>query len=449
MNTFLESLTRRRMLRGMMAGSAVSVGLPLLDIFLNGNGNAMADGSAMPIRFGTWGWGLGMSEKIFTPKKYGSNWELPEEIASLAKVQKHINLYTNFNGFRDAAPNLCHTTGWMIIRSGFAPMNGNDKPGETIDVTVAKKIATTSRFANLTMSATGDPRDTQSYESATLINTSEGSALGLYTTVFGPDFQDPNAKEFKPNPKIMVRQSVISSVMDNTKKLQTMVGAEDKQRIDQYFSGLRDLEKQFDRQLTKPDPREACVAPKALRGDIATGVDFELVNKRHQTMTDILVMALACDQTRVFNMLYSKSFASTTKPDYEKPHHTASHEEPIDEKLGYQPMVSWFLRRAFENWGYFVEAFAKVKEGDGTLLDNMAILGSTDQSFAKIHSIDGLPMFSAGRAGGKLKTGLHINGEGTTGCRLGYTLMQAVGLDIPHWGNQSNQTSKVIGEMVV
>jgi hypothetical protein len=58
-------------------------------------------------------------------------------------------------------------------------------------------------------------------------------------------------------------------------------------------------------------------------------------------------------------------------------------------------------------------------------------------------------MFSAGRAGGKLKTGLHINGEGTTGCRLGYTLMQAVGLDIPHWGNQSNQTSKVIGEMVV
>ena len=53
MNTFLESLTRRRMLRGMMAGSAVSVGLPLLDIFLNGNGNAMADGSAMPIRFGT------------------------------------------------------------------------------------------------------------------------------------------------------------------------------------------------------------------------------------------------------------------------------------------------------------------------------------------------------------------------------------------------------------
>ncbi|MHB1205969.1 MAG: DUF1552 domain-containing protein [Rhodospirillaceae bacterium] len=445
----MEMLGRRRILRGMMNGAAVTVGLPLLNVFLNGNGTALADGSPMPVRFGTWSWGLGMSKSIFVPKTFGAHWELPEEIESLKNVQKHINLYTNFNGFRDAAPNLCHTTGWMILRTGAAPLNGNDRPGETIDVTVAKKIGTASRFANLTLSATGDPRDTQSYESANSINTAEGSPLALYTTIFGPDFQDPNAKEFKPNPKIMVRQSVISSVLDDTKTLATKVGAEDKARIDQYFTGLRELEKQFDRQLTKPEPRVACVAPKALRDDVKTGVDVELVKQRHELMTNLLVMAVACDQTRVFNMLYSKSFASTTKVGYEKPHHTASHEEPIDEKLGYQPMVSWFLRRAFENWAYFVDAFAKVKEGDGTLLDNMFVYASTDQSFAKIHSIDGLPMFSAGRAGGKIKTGLHVDGQGTTGCRLGYTAMKAVGLDLPHWGNQSNQTSKEIGEIVV
>lgn len=449
MKSFLNSLGRRRVLRGMLGGSAVTVGLPLLNVFMNGNGDALADGSPLPVRFGTWGWGLGMSEKIFVPKQTGANWELPEEIESLQKVQKHINLFTNFNGFRDAAPNLCHTTGWIILRSGAAPLTNNDRPNETIDVTVAKRLGTVTRFPSLTLTATGDPRDTQSYESASSINTSEGSVLGLYTTIFGPDFQDPNAAEFKPNPRIMVRQSVISSVMDNTKKLASVVGAEDRQRIDQYFSGLRDLEKQFERQLTKPEPREACVAPKAVQNDLATGVDVDLVKRRHQMMTDLLVMAVACDQTRVFNMLYSRSFASTTKPGYEKPHHTASHEEPMDLELGYQPMVSWFLRRAFENWAYFVDAFAQVKEGDGTLLDNMAIYASTDQSFAKIHSIDNLPMFSAGRAGGKLKTGLHIDGGGTTGCRLGYTLMQACGVDVPHWGDKSNQTNKAIGEMVV
>ena len=449
MINLLEKLGRRRVLRGMLNGSAVTLGLPLLNVFLNGNGTAMADGSAMPVRFGTWGWGLGMSKSIFVPKTFGANWELPEEIESLKNVQKHINLYTNFNGFRDAAPNLCHTTGWMILRTGAAPLNGNDRPGETIDVTVAKKIGTATRFANLTLSATGDPRDTQSYESANSVNTAEGSPLALYTTIFGPDFQDPNAKEFKPNPKIMVRKSVMSSVLDDTKSLSAKVGAEDKARLDQYFTGLRELERQFDMQLTKPEPRAACVAPKALRDDVRTGVDVEQVKQRHELMTNLLVMAVACDQTRVFNMLYSKSFASTTKVGYEKPHHTASHEEPIDEKLGYQPMVSWFLRRAFENWAYFVDAFAKVKEGDGHLIDNVIIYGSTDQSFAKIHSIDGLPMFSAGRAGGKMKTGLHVDGQGTTGCRLGYTMMKTLGLEIPHWGNQSNQTSKEIGEILV
>ena len=51
-----------------------------------------------------------------------------------------------------------------------------------------------------------------------------------------------------------------------------------------------------------------------------------------------MVMALTCDQTRVFNMAYSAAFAATIKPGYEKPHHTTTHEEPIDKATGYQPI---------------------------------------------------------------------------------------------------------------
>jgi hypothetical protein len=432
----------------MFNGAAVSVALPLLNCFLNDNGTALANGASLPQRFGTWSWGLGMSKSIFVPKKTGPDFDLPEEIAMFAPIRDKMNLYTNYNAFRDAAPNLCHTTGWVILRSGSAPLNQNAKPGETIDVTVAKKIGTTTRFPMLTVTATGDPRDTQSYESATSVNNAEGSPLALYASLFGADYQDPNAKDFTPSPKILVRKSVLSNVSEDAKKLMNQVGAEDKARIDQYFTNLRELERQLDRQLQKPEPREACVRAK-LPPELATGVDFELVSQRHRLFTDVLVMAVACDQTRVFNATYSKSFSSTTKPGYEKPHHTASHEEPMDPKLGYQPMVSWFLRRGFEEWVYFVEAFSKVKEGDGTLLDNMLIYASTDQSFAKIHSIDGLPMFSAGRAGGRIKTGLHIDGGGTPGTRLGYTMMKTLGVDIPSWGTQSNNTSKEISEILV
>ena len=172
------------------------------------------------------------------------------------------------------------------------------------------------------------------------------------------------------------------------------------------------------------------------------------MKQRHEIMTNLLVMALACDQTRVFNMSYNGRGSNTTKLGYEKPHHTCTHEEPRDEKLGYQPNASWFVRRAMESWAHYVKAFAGIKEGDGTVLDNMLLFANSDQSFAKVHGMDGIPMFTAGRAGGKLKGGIHVAGANSPGARVGYTIQKVLGIDIDSWGTQSNTTSKEIGEVL-
>ncbi|MGI9205149.1 MAG: DUF1552 domain-containing protein [Woeseiaceae bacterium] len=444
----MSKLSRRRVLRGMLNGSAVTIALPLLDCFLNENGTALASGAPIPQRFGTWSWGLGMSEAIFVPKKTGLNFDLPPEIASLAPVQEHINLFTNFHVFKDAAPNLCHHSGWVILRSGIAPFTAENRPGETIDVTIARKIGNATRFRSLSATATGDVRDSFSYENGNSVNAPEWSPLRFYQRLFGTDFQDPNAEEFTPDPKVMVRKSSLSTVLDETRALNKELGAEDRARLDQYFTGLRDLERRFDLQLKKPDPREACIVTDRPQ-DLRSGLDANLVAKRHRIMTDLMLMAIACDQTRVFNMFYASAFSATTKPGYDKPHHTATHEEAVDEALKCQPNVSWYTRRAMEEWAYYVEALANFKEGDGSLLDNSLIYATTDQSFAKIHGIEGIPMFSAGRAGGKIKTGLHIDGGGSPGCRLGYTALRLMGVDVPTWGDKSNNTSSEIGEILV
>ena len=83
----MNSFNRRRVLRGMLGGSAVSVALPFLDCFLNNNGTALADGTPLPVRFSTWTWGLGMNKNIFVPKKVGKGFDLPEEIEMLAPVR--------------------------------------------------------------------------------------------------------------------------------------------------------------------------------------------------------------------------------------------------------------------------------------------------------------------------------------------------------------------------
>ena len=445
----MSKISRRRVLRGMLNGSAVTVALPILNCMLNDSGTAFASGAPLPVRFGTWAWGLGINADIFVPRKIGTNYDLPEEAAALRPVRDYINIITNTTAYRDNYQNLCHYTGWVIARTGAAPKDQNDIPGETIDVTIANQIGRSTRFKSLSATATGDVRNTYSYENSNTPNAPEWSPLQFYTRLFGPDFPDPNAPTFKPDPRIMVRRSVLSGVLDQTRRLMREVGTEDRARLDQYFTGLRHLEQQFDQRLRKPEPIAACRKPAAPESDPPMGMDAESVEVRHRMMTDLLVMALACDQTRVFNMAYSAASASTIKPGYEKPHHTTTHEEPVDPKLGYQPTASWFTRRAMEAWAYFVEAFTKVKEGNGTLLDNVFIYATTDHGYARLHTLDGIPVFTAGRAGGRVKSGLHIDAKGTALTRVGYTALRVMGVDTPSWGVNSNNTSKEIGEILV
>jgi hypothetical protein len=182
----LARISRRRVLKGMLDGAVVTVGLPLLDGLLSDSGKAFASGAPLPPRFVTWFWGLGGNSSVFVPKTTGAGYELPEELQPLERVKQHINVYTNFNAFRDSAPNLCHYTGWIVCRSGSAPIAGEDKPGETIDVTIARTIGRTSRFPTVMVTANGDMRTSFSYENSNSINAAEPSPLNLYTRLFGP-----------------------------------------------------------------------------------------------------------------------------------------------------------------------------------------------------------------------------------------------------------------------
>jgi hypothetical protein len=441
----MNDINRRRVLRGMLGGGAITVGLPLLNCFLNGNGTAFADGKPLPLRFGTWHWGLGFASKVFVPKKYGANYDLPEEIAFLKPVQQHVNILTNFQAFRDGYENFCHLTGWVVTRSGAAPRTKDSKPNTTFDVTIANEIGRTTRYKTLTGTASGG-YGTVSYENPTTPNPAEGSPIQFYTRLFGPDFQDPNASAFTPNPQLMTRKSVLSVVMNDVKRLNTKVGTEDRARLDQYFSGLRDLERQFEQRLTKPEPLAACKPMKKITEEPDAGSEVKLIAERHRLIGELLAMAVACDQTRVFNMGYGGQ--GTVRQGYEKTHHAATHEERMDEVRGYQENVSWFTRREMEAWAQYVGQFAAIKEGDGTLLDNCLIVADSDHSLARIHSLENMAMFTAGKLGGKVKTGLHIDGGATSTTRLGYTSMKLMGVDVPSFGSKSNETSKEIGEIL-
>jgi hypothetical protein len=73
----------------------------------------------------------------------------------------------------------------------------------------------------------------------------------------------------------------------------------------------------------------------------------------------------------------------------------------------------------------------------------------TDHGYAKLHSVENLPILTAGSANGRMKTGIHCHAQGDTVSRVGLTVQQAMGVPVSSWGTESNQTAKPFGEVLV
>ena len=110
--------------------------------------------------------------------------------------------------------------------------------------------------------------------------------------------------------------------------------------------------------------------------------------------------------------------------------------------------ATFFVMKTMEAWTSFVKTLDAVPEGDGTLLDNCLVLAHSETSEANTHSVVGLPFMTAGTAGGKVKTGLHVNGIGESCSRVGLTMQQAMGLNVGQWGTDQNQTDRTISEIL-
>ena len=109
------------------------------------------------------------------------------------------------------------------------------------------------------------------------MNPADISAVEFYQKVFGSDFVNPNSASFTPDPKVMVRKSVLSSITEQSKALEQTLGAADRARLDQYYTSVRELENRLALQLEKPPPAPNCKIPGKAPSDLPVGLDIERV----------------------------------------------------------------------------------------------------------------------------------------------------------------------------
>ena len=448
---FANKQNRRNVLKGMLAGSAVTVGLPFLDCFLNSNGTALANGDDLPVFFGTWFQGLGMTPTFWEPKTVGANYELGFQTAALEKIKHKVSIFSGSTVYMDSNSLVPHESGPSVCLTGGHPKGG--QYGErmpTIDTIIADSVGTATRFRSLEAVSDGTSQ-TMSWRSSSSENVGESQPLAMYKRVFGPEFKDPNAADFTPDPAVMARHSVLSAITDRRSALNAKLGASDKARLDEYFTSLRDLEQQLAHQLEKPKPVVGCVIP-TVEGDTAEGhsTDIENAARDMNLFTRILGHALACDQTRVINLMLAggRGGSPLRRAGDSMVFHTYTHEEAVDLKLGYQPNVNWFQQRVMASLADTLMTLDSFKIADHTLLDRSLIMYSTDVGLAKIHSQVNLPLMLAGGAGGRVKPGQHVVASGQTAARVGLTAMQIMGLPVSSWGTESNKTSKAYTEIL-
>ena len=95
-----------------------------------------------------------------------------------------------------------------------------------------------------------------------------------------------------------------------------------------------------------------------------------------------------------------------------------------------------------------IQALDSIREGQGTLLDRSLLFAYTDHGEARLHSMKDYPVFTAGGAGGRMKTGFHLSAQGDSATRVGLTIQQALGMNAGNWGTETNNASKVFSEVL-
>jgi hypothetical protein len=441
----IEQLSRRRVLRGMMQGAAVTVALPYLDCFLNANGTALAQGAPLRVRFAHWFFGNGITAgRQWWPNENGTlaGMKLPDEIAPLEAVKHKLNVFSKLDVIADGRPNRPHQTGWQGAWLGTVP-SGASVNTPSVDAMISGHIGTTTRFRSLGASCTGRA-STMSYLAGGIAQPNEPDPVKLYARIFGPEFKDPNSATFMPDPRVMARRSVLSAIKDERAAFVRDLGAPERARLDEYFTSLRQLERQVEVQLTKPEPLPACTIPQAPE-EQPIGDELDQSVRTHRVMAQLLAHAVLCDQTRSINLMFSDSAPTLRISGDATTYHTYSHQEPPS---GPEEKCSYFSLRTMQELAEFIKVLDSFKEGDGTLLDHMLVLATTDNGHAFTHQLANIPQFTAGGASGLLKTGMHVSMGGAPATRLGLTAMQLFKVPIGKFGTDSMTASRPIEEIL-
>lgn len=433
------TLNRRTVLRG--AGS-IGLSLPLLEIM---QPKAIAAGNAptAPNRMACIFFPNGAIMDKWKPKGTGSDFQLNDTMQALQPHKNDLLIFTgltqhharaNGDGGGDHARNAsCFLTGVQPRKTEGADI----QVGVSIDQAVAQKLGDQTRLPSLELGIERG-RNAGGCDS--------GYSCAYSTNISWKSPSTPTAKEV--NPKLAFerlfgkpenaeaqarrsryRKSVLDFVSEDAGRLQNRLGGTDRQKLDEYFTSVREIEQRID--------RANHLAPSEVpEMELPEGVPPELV-EHMRLMYDILILSFQTDTTRVATFMVADAASNRAyrEVDVKDGHHELSHHRGDEKKIEQIARIDKFL---FEQFAGFLTRMKSVKEGNGNLLDNSMILYGSGISDGMRHDHADLPILVAGRGGGTIKSGRVINTDKETPLNnLFLSMSDRMGAGIREIGNST------------
>ncbi|HYX32919.1 MAG TPA: DUF1552 domain-containing protein [Oligoflexus sp.] len=428
-----KRLDRRTIIRGAINGSLVTLSLPLLEMMLNDNGTALAQGQEIPKRFVLFFFGAGVSNDFF-PTAFGNTWQMTTPLQALAAHKAQINIMSNVS-----VPNRGldpHATKYFMQLSGSSPRTEAHSYA-TLDQYIAEKISAKQTYKSVQL------RISNSTDSDGIV---ERSDILSYQRIPGQTGLVPLPPEIDPaaafnrifggvpdKREFMAKMLMINALKEDSKRLMSVVGKNDKYIIDEFLGRINDIGKVID------DKYNSTCDPNAIR--VPAKVDVNSLDERMQLMSAITTHMFQCDLTRVVSILHSAPASSQIYPtiDPVNHHHELTHRSDAVKVSGISGIIMSHL-------GMLVSSLANAVEGDHKLLQQTLVYAISEETFP-FHRFTRVPIIMIGGAGNTaFKTGYHVDAAASTPVRSALTALKALNIDPTDWSHDDTTiTNKATG----
>jgi hypothetical protein len=427
-----KHLSRRTVLRGIGAGLA----LPWLEAMgpLASWVHASAKSPSAPNRLVWLYVPNGVAMPNWTPKEEGPLRELPEILQEVKDFAGDINVLSGLSARAASGSNGAHARAMAAFLTGVTPLKtegANYRAGISADQVAASRVGDQTRLASLELGTEENTgfcdfgyncvyKGTMSWRSATQPMIKEVRPRMVFERLFAGN--DANRAQ-----RDAVRRSVLDYVREDSRALARQLGADDRRRMDEYLTAIREIEQRIERAtsfpaLPKPDLSIAAGIPK----------DYQ---EHCRLMCDLIVLAFQSDITRICTFALTNELSERAFPEHgvKEGHHGITHEG----ERGY-PKLTLVNQLHMRQLAYLLGKLKAVREGSGTLLDHCLIAYGSAISDGSQHSNSNLPMLLAGNAGGTIKTGRHIRYATETPLNnLWLSMLERVDVRVPFVGDST------------